>query len=285
MNGLLKQGVIVRNRYYTDDGMEYVYDRLIACFRAHGVHVDVCSPTLSVCSEPQPVVSADFAVFWDKDVALARAIEQGGVRCFNASRAIAVCDDKLSTYLALQGRGLRLIDTVAAPLMYPANDEADEAFLAQVSALGFPLIVKERVGSRGAQVHLVENESELRACCARLRHTPYICQRFIRESAGCDVRVYVIGGEAMYALTRTGDGFLSNAAAGSKAQTVDVTPWRESAETVAKALHLDYAAVDFLLDGSLVEVNSNAYFTAAERLGADIAGAYARHVVRSVYGS
>lgn len=281
----MKRGVIVRNRYYTDAGMEYVFERLCACMRARGVHLDVGSPTLAVTDAVLPTIVADFVVFWDKDIALARAIEQSGIRCFNSADAIAVCDDKLATYLALRGRGIRLIDTVAAPMRFPVNDGVDQPFLDHVAAtFGFPLVVKARVGSRGEQVVKVTDRNALTETATAFMHTPYICQRFIGASEGRDVRVYVIGRKAVCAVARQGQGFLSNAAAGAKARLTDVAQWRNIAERAAETLALDYGAVDFLTDGSLVEVNSNAYFKAAERAGADIADAYASYIVREVYG-
>lgn len=45
--------------------------------------------------------AGDYALFWDKDVRLARALEAMGVRLYNTAAAVAVCDDKAATHLEL----------------------------------------------------------------------------------------------------------------------------------------------------------------------------------------
>ena len=45
-------------------------------------------------SAPQP---SDFALFWDKDIHLARRLEGGGWRLFNSAHTVEVCDNKAFT--------------------------------------------------------------------------------------------------------------------------------------------------------------------------------------------
>lgn len=277
------KGCIVRNRYYTDGGMEYVFRRLTDAFGRLHIATDLVRPILSFENGRFTPPQADFAVFWDKDVTLCRAMERAGLRCFNTADAIAACDDKAETYARLSETGLPLADTVTAPLMYPASDTIDEAFIARAESLGFPLIVKDRVGSRGEQVFLLEDDRAFRTYYRKNKHTPFLCQRFIAASKGRDVRVYVIGGQAAGAISRTNEGFKSNAFAGATAARTDGR-FNGQAEQAAAALGLDYCAVDFTADGYLLEVNSNAYFTAAEELGLTIADTYASYIAGCVYG-
>lgn len=278
------KGLIVRNRYYTDEGMEYVFERLSAELHKRGASCTVCSPILTVGRDGRPETDAagDFAVYWNKDVALCVALERQ-MRCFNSSQTIATCDDKLTTYLALSGIAA-IPRTIAAPLMYAASEAADEAFLTQVESLGYPLIVKERVGSRGEQVFLVRNREQLQAQYMRLRHTPHIYEAFIEEGDR-DLRIYVVGGKAVGAVARTGAGFKSNLFAGAQVRRAEPDGGVTAiAERIAKALNADYCAVDFAgRDNVLLEVNSNAYFTGAEQCGLNVAGALAEHIAEVMH--
>ena len=58
------------------------------------------------------------------------------------------------------------------------------------------------------------------------------------------------------------------------------------AERIASIIGLDYGSVDFLTGKTHIfaEANSNAYMFGIERLGYNIAGAFADHIVRTVEG-
>ena len=43
----------------------------------------------------------DFVIFFDKDIALCKALESRGIRVFNGSEAIRICDSKLLNVRAL----------------------------------------------------------------------------------------------------------------------------------------------------------------------------------------
>ena len=283
-----RRAAFIANKYYTDAGMEYVFARLCEEFSARGVTLE---KTNAYASFPFPPPACDFAVFWDKDVALARRWEKAGVRLFNSSAAIETCDDKEKTFSALDGC-LDLPATVVAPLVYDISDGTDERFLQHVvSLLGFPVVVKACVGSQGRQVFLAQDEAQLRALRKSLMHTPHLYQRFVRGAeAGADTRVYVIGGKAIGAAERhnTTD-FRSSVALGGTMQRVALPEsLREQAEKAAAALRLDYGSVDFICeDGNFVfiEANSAAYMQNAEKLGIALAAKFAAFVTETVYGT
>lgn len=208
---------------------------------------------------------APFALFWDKDVRLARAMEKSGMRLYNAADAVAVCDDKSATQLALCGHGIPMPETFVAPMTYVSYTEAGEAFLCKAEeVLGYPLIVKECFGSLGGQVYLAKTPQELRALTAAMNARPFVLQRFIAASSGTDRRLYVVGNEIVAAMTRRNDGdFRANVGAGGSG-----TPHTPTAEETALALRCceilgcGIAGVDLLYeaDGSplVCEVNSSA---------------------------
>lgn len=209
--------------------------------------------------------AAPFALFWDKDVRLARAMEAAGMRLYNTAAAVAVCDDKSATQLALCGHGIPMPDTWVAPMTYVSYDAAGEAFLQNAEqALGYPLIVKECFGSLGGQVYLAEDPAALRRLAATMAARPFVLQRFIAASRGMDRRLYVIGGKVVAAMTRrNADDFRANVGAGGSG-----TPYTPTASETALAvrccelLGVDIAGVDLLYeaDGSplVCEVNSSA---------------------------
>ncbi len=233
-------------------------------------------------------VTAPFALFWDKDVRLARAMEATGMRLYNWASAVAVCDDKAAPQLALTGKGIPLIDTWVAPMTYVAYEAAGEGFLqAAEEALGYPLIVKECFGSLGGQVYLVKTPAELRAKTAQMAARPFVLQRFVAASSGVDRRLYVVGDEVVAAMTRKNDtDFRANVGAGGHG-----TPYTPTAEETALAvcccrlLACAVAGVDLLYeaDGSplVCEVNSSAQTKElCACTGVDVNAAIIDYVVR-----
>lgn len=209
--------------------------------------------------------SAPFALFWDKDVRLARALEATGVRLYNSAAAVAVCDDKAATQSALAGRGVPLIETWVAPMTYVQYDEAGEAFLQKAeAALGYPLIVKECFGSLGGQVYLANTPQELRALAAAMAARPFVLQRFIAASRGTDRRLYVVGERVVAAMTRRNENdFRANVGAGGHGTPYIPTDEEEAlALKCCRILGCGIAGVDLLYeaDGTPVvcEVNSSA---------------------------
>ena len=229
-----------------------------------------------------------FAVYLDKDKYLGRMLEASGLRLFNSAQAIEVCDDKMLTYLALRDADIPLVKTVAAPLCYTPNVDLNKDFLRNVAeGLGFPLVAKKSYGSFGAGVRLVRNMAELEEVEKNWLYIPHFYQAYVKESAGRDVRVIVIGGKAIAAMERVAQEgeFRSNVELGGQGRTILLNEkYTTVAQRVANTLGLDYCGVD-LLEGKggpiVCEVNSNAFFEGIEGVtGINVAKAYAEHILR-----
>lgn len=227
-----------------------------------------------------------FAVYLDKDKYLGRMLENAGLRLFNSAAAVETCDDKLSTYLTLGDCGLRLANSIPAPLCYTKDATPNPVFLENVAKnLGFPLVAKKSFGSFGAGVRLVHGMPELMKTETEWLHEPHFYQQYVQTSCGKDYRIIVIGGKAVGCMERIAKGgeFRSNIELGGVGQKADPDKryWR-AAELAAKTLGLDYCGVDLLQteDGPvLCEVNSNAFFDGFEKVtGLDVAALYARHI-------
>ncbi len=240
---------------------------------------------IQVVRGEQALSAADFVLFWDKDIRLARAMESRGLRLYNRADAIALCDDKAAAQLALCRAGLPMPESLVAPMTYDGMNGPEAAFLEQAEErLGYPLVVKECYGSFGGQVYLAANKEEFRRLVRAMGSRPFLAQRYIAESAGRDVRIYVVGGRPVAAMERRSyNDFRANIGNGGDALAYTPSP-DEAALAVrcCRVLGLDFAGVDLLhgADGPLVcEVNSNAFMAAITACsGVDVAGRIVEYV-------
>lgn len=230
----------------------------------------------------------DFVLFWDKDVRLALALESMGLRLFNSARAIALCDDKSLTHLALAD-AFPMPQTICAPMTYPGVGYNDLSFVRRAAdVLGLPMIIKECFGSFGSQVYLVHTPAEAEELAQKLAGKPFIMQRCIASSFGRDVRLQVVGGRVIAAMLRyneSGD-FRANISGGAAMRPY--TPTDEQihlALSACRRLRLDFAGVDFLFGENeepiLCEINSNAHFkNLFDCTGVNAAEAILHHIAK-----
>ncbi len=246
------------------------------------------APTVQVWVNGTPVTAEDTVVYWDKDTRLATALEKVGARVYNRAAAIAACDDKSETHRILAQSGIPMPRTLLAPMAYTDITDAVEPFLSTAEqALGFPMVVKECYGSFGRQVSLVDTPAALRECVYAMGNRPFILQQFIAESAGRDLRLYVVGERVIAAITRrSADDFRANVELGGKAEQYTPTAEQESlAKRCIALLGLDFGAVDLLEDGEhntlVCEVNSNAYMAGlSAATGVDAADEIMAYIIK-----
>lgn len=231
----------------------------------------------------------DFCIYLDKDKYISYMLEKAGIRLFNSARAIELCDDKMTTALALSNSGIPMPKTLPGLLCYDEGAPLNEQALRIVEEeLGYPVIVKSSFGSMGTGVFKAENFEELKGAASALKMQPHLFQQYIAESAGRDIRVIVIGGKAVAAMERiSGGDFRSNIAMGGRGLKIDMpVQVKEMAEKAAALLNLDYCGADILFgkDGFyLCEVNSNAFFDGIEAAtGVNIAKLYANHIAKTM---
>lgn len=225
----------------------------------------------------------DFVLFWDKDVALARRLERAGVPVFNSARAIEICDNKILTAEALEGK-VATPKTVIAPKTFEGVGYTDLEFLKKVGGmLSYPMVIKEAYGSFGKQVYLAENYKKAVCVVGKIGHKDFLMQEFIARSSGKDIRVNVVGGKVVAAMLRCNDGdFRSNITGGGKAQSITLTAAQEKTAIAAcEAVGADFAGVDILLGEIplVCEVNSNPHFKSTyECTGVDMSEYILRHI-------
>lgn len=286
------KAIIVVNAYITNPSQINQAERIAEELRALRVEVQICKNfNLARIEDGNVVVpECDFIVYLDKDKVSARLLERGGKRLFNGAQAMEVCDDKMLTHIRLANKGVNMPDCLYAPLCYNKSALPDRMYLCDVMRkLGFPLVAKACYGSLGAGVELIEDEESLVAYEKNNMLLPHFYQQFIDCGRGEDIRVILVGGKYVCAMRRINDyDFRSNIELGGRGERVDADGELIAlCEKVATELGLDYCGMDILTDRQgkkyVCEVNSNAFFAAAERVcGVNVARAFAVHMVESM---
>lgn len=214
-----------------------------------------------------------------------RMLEGFGIRCFNNSASIHTCSDKLLTTLAL------IRDEVPTPEVRVALTA--ESGLAAIEELGYPAVIKPTVGSWGRLVARVNDRDaaeavlEHRETLGSVQQKVFYIQEHIAKPER-DLRVFVVGGEAIAAISRSSEHWVTNTARGATAEGIEVTDELEALSLAAvRAVGADLAAVDFLecpQRGLLVnEINHSMEFrNSVETTGVDIPQRIASHVAQSV---
>lgn len=208
-----------------------------------------------------------FVIFWDKDIRLAKLMESMGLKLFNSASAIEICDDKYLTYLKLKEKGVETPLTLTVPMTFSNIDITDFSFVNRYGdILGYPMVIKENFGSFGEQVFLAKNSEEAINIIKQAESRPVICQKFIKESFGKDIRVNIVGGKIVASMNRmsvNGD-FRANLSIGGKMEKVVLDEKAQNlALHAASAIGLDFCGVDLLHTDNgytVCEVNSNAHF-------------------------
>ncbi len=226
----------------------------------HELNVTIINQKVKVVHDyPQP----DFILFLDKDVYLAKALEESGYRLFNKAKVIEICDSKIKTHLYL--KDIPSPKTVCSPHIFFNDLSQYSSFNNHLKQqLNYPMVVKEEYGSFGQQVYLVHNDEELASLQQKLGTKSHLYQEYIEESSGCDIRIQMVSDKIVACVKRSSNNdFRSNATLGGKMENIqpDKT-YLNLAKEIQKQLQADFCGIDLLItkDGPIFcEVNSNAH--------------------------
>ena len=198
-----------------------------------------------------------------------------GVPSVLSSTALIRSRDKLRSLQLISKSGIGIPKSVFA--RHPKSDNVKQ-LIEEVG--GTPVILKLLEGTHGTGVIKADSVSSARSAVEAFSgiKKDLIVQEFIEEAGGKDLRVFVVNGEIIGAMERSGsDGeFRSNLHKGGSARTITLDEKTEKAAIEsAKLLGLSVAGVDLLLSkrGPLVlEVNSSPGLQGIEQAtGIDIA--------------
>lgn len=208
-------------------------------------------------------------------------LEDRGVTVMNAPRAIERTVDKSWTTALLEQAGLPVPETVVC-------EDAEQARAAFLD-LGGDVIVKPLFGSMGlGMVRVSDPDVALRVSRAleAIRGVYYL-QRVV-DHAGCDIRVFIVGGRVIGAIERHATGWRTNLARGATASAVTLSAeWEAMALRAAAVVGADYAGVDLLpaRDGAIyvLEVNGIPGWRGLQgATSVDVAGAIVEHLLQRV---
>ena len=231
----------------------------------------------------------EFIIFYDKDIALAAALEKMGYRLYNSADAIDVCDSKVKTATRISEYNLNcrgdeakilMPKTYKVPFTYEnigIKDSYSFDFLEYVEkdlceagegALSdaYPMIIKESNSSFGMGVHLAGSREEAVKLICEYGNKECIIQEYLSYSSGRDYRLQMVSDKCVCAMMRSNENdFRANITNGGKMS--EYKPTDEDlalARNVMKCLKLDFAGIDIMHDKSgravFLEANSNAHF-------------------------
>lgn len=203
---------------------------------------------------------------------IVRQFEMQNVFTTTASLAIVRSRDKLRSTQLLAKAGVGIPKTVFA------RETADlEDVLEQVG--GAPAIIKVARGTHGNGVVLAETRKAAKAVMQAfyVEGVSFIVQEYVEESAGTDIRAFVVNGRVVASMKRQSldDDFRSNLHQGGEGSSVKLTDEeRKTALKAAKAMGLPICGVDMMRSdrGPLVlEVNSSPGFGIEKVTGHNVA--------------
>lgn len=270
----IKKGIIVTNITQDEEKFrQQIDDFLFASKRLTDFRlIEVnAAETLSFLDDHK---DTDFVIMWDKDYYLAKEIERRYIPVYVNAEALLTCDDKALTYLAFKKSNVQTPKTYVFPQTYGTNIlNHFEKVKEHIDILKYPLVIKERFGSFGDQVHLVHNEEELKDLLKEIGTKPLLAQEYISEEPGVDYRLYIVNNTVIAAFKRQNpNDFRSNVNQGGT-----MTPFTPTFELsnlairAARATGAFYAGVDVVYNGPLgyyvLEVNSNARTIQANKVG------------------
>ncbi len=206
--------------------------------------------------------------------AILRQLEMQDQYTVSGSLAIMRARDKIRSSQIMARAGVSIPKTVFSRNTADIDDLID--------GIGLPVIIKLASGTHGNGVVLAESRKMARSALQAFYltnedGTSILVQEFIAESAGTDIRAFVVGGQVVAAYQRQSldDEFRSNLHKGGTGTVIKLTDEeKKMAIRAAKAIGLHITGVDLMRSkrGPLVlEVNASPGFGVEKITGVNVA--------------
>lgn len=206
--------------------------------------------------------------------AIVRQFEMQGVWTVSSSIAIARARNKLRAAQLLTKAG---IDT---PRTFVSRNTTDIDAL--LDHIGVPMIIKLATGTHGNGVVLADTKKAAKSALQAFYlynedGTNILLQEYIKESAGIDIRAFVVGSKVVASMKRQSldDDFRSNLHKGGEGTAVKLTDEeRKIAVRAAKEMGLHVAGVDLMRSSRgplILEVNASPGFGIERVTGRNVA--------------
>lgn len=207
--------------------------------------------------------------------AIVRQLEMQGVYTVSSSLAINRSRDKLRSLQLLAKSGVGIPKTIVSRNSADIDDLLDKLG-------GMPVIIKLARGTHGNGVVLAETKKAAKSVLQAFYltnedGTNILLQEFVKESAGTDIRAFVVGGRVIASMMRQSldDDFRSNLHKGGEGTIIKLTEEeRKMAIKAAKSMGLNVAGVDMMRSARgplILEVNASPGFGIENVTGRDVA--------------
>lgn len=221
--------------------------------------------------------------------AIVRQFEMRGVFTTTSSIALVRSRDKLRSMQLLSRAGVGIPKTVFSRGVTSNLDDLIE------DLGGTPVIIKLARGTHGNGVVLAETKKSTKSVLQSFYvmdddGTNILLQEFIKESAGTDIRAFVVGGKVVASMKRQSldDDFRSNLHQGGQGRAIKLTDEeKKTAQKAAKAMGLSICGVDMMRSkrGPLVlEVNASPGFGIEQVTGRNVAGKIIEYLEQNAKG-
>lgn len=214
--------------------------------------------------------------------AILRQLEMQGIYSTSSSIAISRSRDKLRSMQLMARAGVGIPKTVVS-----RNTTDIDNLLEHIGSM--PVIIKLARGTHGNGVVLAETKKAAKSVLQAFYltnddGTNILLQEFVKESAGTDIRAFVVGSRVVASMQRQSldDDFRSNLHKGGEGTIVKLTEEeRKMAVKAAKAMGLNIAGVDMMRSSRgplILEVNASPGFGIEKVTGRDVASAIIEYV-------
>lgn len=159
------------------------------------------------------------SISYSRGLYISRIFEAHGIPVVNPSIVAERCGDKYITSQILVNNG------IPTPRVLMAFDE--ESALRAIEAMGYPCVLKPVVGSWGRLLAKVENRHMAESLIEHkatlgVNHQVFYIQEYINKP-GRDIRAFLVGDEAICAIYRSSENWITNTARGGVATNCPVT--------------------------------------------------------------
>ena len=207
--------------------------------------------------------------------AIVRQFEMQGTWTTSSSIAITRARDKLRAAQILTKAGIE------SPRTFVSRNTTDIDAL--LNHIGTPMIIKLATGTHGNGVVLADTKKAAKSALQAFYlynedGTNILLQEYIEESAGTDIRAFVVGGKVIASMQRQSldDDFRSNLHKGGEGKAIKLTDEEKKvAVRAAKAMGLHIAGVDLMRSARgplILEVNASPGFGIERVTGRNVAG-------------
>ena len=223
------------------------------------------------------------SISYSSGLNILRVLNAWGIPTVNTAKVAEACGDKLSTSAALSKFGLQQPRNLVA--------FSTEAALEAIESIGYPVVIKPTVGSWGRLLAKINDRDaaeavlEHKTVLGSVQHSVFYIQEYIQKP-GRDIRVFVMGNEAVTAIYRKSPHWITNTARGGEGEICKITPELEKiCIGAAQAVGGGVLAIDILEHadrGYLInEINHTMEFhTLMPITGVDVAGLMVEYLLK-----